>query len=70
MVLFADLVSIKGDVKTEKGMKLTIFGIVEICNKNNSQNKMFFKYLYNPNEKNFISEGKGVKTQYKFRNIF
>lgn len=70
MVLFADLVSIKGDVKTEKGMKLTIFGIVEIYNKNNIHNKMFFKYLYNPNEKIFISEGKGVKTRYKFRNIF
>ena len=70
MILFADLVSIKGDVKTEKGMKLTIFGIVEIYNKNNIHNKMFFKYLYNPNEKIFISEGKGVKTRYKFRNIF
>ena len=70
MILFADLISLKGDIKTEKGVKLTIFGIVEIFSTNDSQSKMFFKYSYNPNEEIFISEGKGVKTRYKFRNIF
>ena len=70
MILFADIVSLNGDIKTEKGAKLTIFGITDICNTNENQNKIFFKYSYNPYEEIFISEGKGVKTRYKFRNIF
>ena len=70
MILFADIVALNGDIKTEKGAKLTIFGITDICNTNENQNKIFFKYSYNPYEEIFISEGKGVKTRYKFRNIF
>ncbi|MBR0518947.1 hypothetical protein IJJ97_04065, partial [bacterium] len=68
MILFADIFSLDGDIKTEKGTELTIFGIVEIYDTNES--KMFFNYLYDPNEEIFISKGKGVQTRYKFRNIF
>lgn len=69
IILFADIVSLNGDIKSEKGTRLTIFGIVEICDTNN-ESKMFFNYLYDPNEEIFISKGKGVQTRYKFRNIF
>ena len=69
IILFGDIVSLNGDIKTEKGTRLTIFGIVEICDTNN-ESKMFFNYLYDPNEEIFISKGKGVQTRYKFRNIF